>query len=693
MIGQAGEGGVFVGVDVGGTFTDVVVESESDGSLTLFKLATTPQDPADAIVAGIGAALSMAGVGAESVTFLGHGTTVATNAVVENRWARTGLLTTRGFRDIVEIRRQQRPDVYDLRVPKPAQIASRDLRLEVTERMLADGTERTPLDENEIRALVGELVRARVEAIAICFLHSFSNPTHERRVAELASRDAPGVFISASVDVSPEFREYPRVSTTLVNAAVGPVMSRYLASLSRQVEAAGIGVEPQVMLANGGVAPPRTAATVPVRTIGSGPAAGVIGAASVARASGYEDVVTFDVGGTSTDVCLVVRGTPRTTTERRVNGHPVRGSAIDVHSVGAGGGSVASVDVGGRIVVGPESAGAVPGPACYQRGGIRPTVTDANLLLGRLNPHHLLSGRMTLSLDAAAAAVQRFVADPLRISVIDAASAILRTANAKMAQAIRLISIEAGYDPRSFALIAYGGAGPMHAEVAEELGFPTVVVPRYPGVFSALGLLVSDLRSDFARTRVLSASRTTIAEIDEIFETLDQEAVSWLKQEAPGRDCRLERSIDMRYLGQSFELNVPLPDRVTAIGDAVELFQKEHARAYSYSSAAPVEFVTFRVAAISPTHRVGVRPAGSSGAMVPSAGTRSVYFESAGFVPTQVYLRDELRPSACIRGPAVIEQEDSTVVLPPGCQARVDPHDTLVVQFSAATTALRNKSE
>jgi N-methylhydantoinase A len=496
-----------IGIDVGGTFTDLVAADGATGVARHFKLPSTPTDPAVAIGDGVAALLESLGASGEAVAFLGHGTTVVTNLIIERRGARTALLTTGGFRDVLEIGRQTRPDLYDYTVERPAPLVPRHLRIEIPERLDADGNMLVPLDEDAVARAAEELRAAGIEAVAIGFLHAYKNDAHERRAGEIVRRMIPDAFITLSSEVLPEFREYERLSTAVINAYAGPRMAGYLGGFARRMNARAIQAPPYIFHSNGGLMSVETASRFPVRTCLSGPAAGVIGAAAIGRVAGFPDLVTFDVGGTSTDVSLVEAGQPAFTGERTVAGYPVRVPMVDIEAIGAGGGSIAALDDAGALKVGPRSAGADPGPAAYGRGGTEATVTDANLLLGRLNPEALLGGRLRVDLAAARRVLTERVAAPLGLPFEQTAQGILRIATAGMARAIRSISTERGRDLRHFALFAYGGAGPLHAgDVARELGIPRVIVPTEPGTLCARGILHSDLSFDLTQTRITQAN-------------------------------------------------------------------------------------------------------------------------------------------------------------------------------------------
>src|SRR5215470_7389454 len=482
-----------VGVDSGGTFTDICLFDEQTGRIETWKVPSTPDDSSRGIAQGVEEGMRRVAPGAErpaaAIVYFGHGTTVATNALIQHRGARTGLITTDGFRDLLEIGRQKRPDLYDIQADKPLTLVPRDLRLEVPERVLYTGEVETPLDEEKVHAAARALKAAGVQAIAVCFLYGFVRPDHEQRTVAILREQLPHAFISAGHEIAPEFREYERLSTVVLNAYLGPVMETYIQRLTPRLEALGMVATPHLTQSNGGVIGFATAADMPVRTVLSGPSTGVVGAQAVGTLAGFEDLITFDMGGTSTDVALLQGGRCRLATEATVHGYPIKAPMLDIHTVGAGGGSIAYIDSGGLLKVGPRSAGADPGPACYDKGNEEPAVTDANVVLQTLNPGHLLGGRMAIRQDLANQAIGR-LAGELGLGVPQTAQGILSVVTANMARAIRVISVQRGHDPRDYTLMAFGGAGPLHAaRLARELDIGRVLVPANPGILCAMGLL------------------------------------------------------------------------------------------------------------------------------------------------------------------------------------------------------------
>ncbi len=672
---------VLVGVDVGGTFTDLVVLR--GGQIAVYKCATTPADPSRGVLAGLNA------VRAEPKARIVHGTTVATNALLEGKGARTALLTTEGFADLLVIGRQNRPHLYRLCQTRRLPLVPRELRLEVRERVGADGQVLLPLDEAQVRRLAERLRADGVESVAVVLLFSFQNPVHEERIAEVLAEVLADVPVSLSSRVLPEYREYERTATTVVNACVRPLVERYLARLGETLA----GRPLRVMQSNGGTMGPAQAGVQAARLVLSGPAGGVVGAFALAEeAMGQApNLLTFDMGGTSTDVALCP-GTIPYTAESTIADLPLRLPAIDIHSVGAGGGSLARVDAGGVLRVGPQSAGAVPGPVCYGRGGTEPTVTDANLVLGRLEASRFLGGRGEIELDVAAAhaALARLGSD-LGLSPEEAALGVVRVANATMERALRRVSVERGHDPAGFVLVPFGGAGPLHAcDLAGALGIRRILLPAYPGVLSALGLLLADVIHDrsVALLQRLDALRADPSPLRERLAQLRRDLEQAMAAEGFA-EFRLEAALDMRYWGQGYELTVPLDLPVTA--EAVEgvarRFHAAHERRYGYALAGEaVEAVTLRVRGVGP----GARPAlpreeeGPAAADHACWGRRPVWFDETGPTETACYDREVLRPGNRLAGPAIVFQYDTTTVLPPGWQAHMDGWGNLWLEKEVA---------
>ena len=652
---------VRVGVDVGGTFTDFVVIAH--GELVVFKVPSTPTAPGQAVIAGLREA------GIDAADAIVHGSTVATNALLERRGARTVLVTTDGFRDVLEIGRQNRPSLYELEPVRPEPLIPRNRRLEVMERVGADGQIVTPIARASLDRLEARVRRISPEAAAVCLLFSFLRPAHERAVRAALKR-AGVKTVSISSDVLPEYREFERTSTTVVDAYVAPIVTAYLGSLEDSLPG-----PLWVVQSNGGVLRSSEAVAAPARTVLSGPAAGVVGAQYVARASGIRNIVTLDMGGTSTDVA-VCPGEPLRTTHAEVAGLPVAIPMTDIHTVGAGGGSIAQLDEAGALRVGPKSAGAEPGPAAYGRGGIEPTVTDANVVLGRLAPEAALGGRMSLDVSCANRSLEKLLQrDAVSESARRrAALAVVAVVNAHMDRALRVITLERGFDPRDFTLVPFGGAGPLHCcELAERLEIDQVLVPRHPGVLSALGALTGAHTREYSSTVLKDASAITGKQLQMLFAPLERSARDDF---APERRPRMQRFLDMRYVGQSFELSVPLGRGGVAV--AVSTFHQRHQRRYAHSRpTASVEIVVARLVASVPQPEMPVEPVASTS--IGGNPRTTVTLSDGTAVPAPLVARAGLGFRDMVDGPAVISQADSTTWVAPGWRAEVDERGSLLI--------------
>jgi N-methylhydantoinase A len=677
-----------IGVDSGGTFTDVCLFEEQSGRVEVWKVPSTPDDPSRGIAAGVEEGVVRVDATPSDIRYFGHGTTVGTNALIQHRGVKTGVVVTDGFGDLLEIGRQKRPELYDLLSDKPPVLVARDLRLEVPERLRHDGTVETALDERAVREAARALKAAGAQAVAVTFLYGFIRPEHEATARRIIVEEVPEAFVCASHEVAPEFREYERMSTTVVNAYLGPVMQGYIRRLADRLAQLGMTATPHLTQSNGGVIGFEQAARLPVRTVLSGPSTGVVAAQEVGRIAGFPDLITFDMGGTSTDVALLVQGQCRLTGEATVHGYPIKAPMLDIHTVGAGGGSIAYVDNGGLLKVGPRSAGAFPGPVCYGKGNTEPTVTDANVVLQTLNPTHLLGGRMSVRQDLARQAIAR-LADALGMNVLATAQGILSVVTANMTRAIRVISVQRGHDPRDYTLMAFGGAGPLHAaRLARELDIGRVLVPRMPGILCAMGLLLTDLRADFATTRLLTLADTVRPDIERAFMALAAQAETWFEEEgiAP-QDRRISRTVDVRYAGQNYELAVPLPNgpvTATSVEALADGFAEAHRRMYGFvAEGEPVQLVTFRAKATGLVRKAQFSPSpecgpDASGAII---GKRDVWLpEAGGFVTCPIYDRAALQAGNRITGPAIIEQMDSTTVVLPDMIARVEPYLNLILE-------------
>jgi N-methylhydantoinase A len=677
-----------IGVDVGGTFTDVCLFDEHTGQVHVEKVASTPEDASIGICQGLKTVLDQIGAGGREVIYLAHGTTVATNTLIQHNGARTGLLTTNGFKDLLEIARQTRSNLYDLQIDKPLPLVPRDLRLEVEERVYSDGKILIPLNRKSTEAALLKLKQAEVESVAVCLLHSYVIPDHEKLIKQIGSEIFPQAYLSVSHKVASEFREYERLSTTVVNAYLGPIINHYMVSLEKRVKELSIETDVYITQSNGGIISLDRARDNPVRTVLSGPSTGVIGAGQTAAMIGDSSVITFDMGGTSTDVCLMEHNRPHIATQRDIEGYTVKTPMIDVHTVGAGGGSIAWIDSGGHLKVGPQSAGATPGPVCYAKGGQNVTVTDANVVLRTLNPHHLLGGRMPIDAAAAREAIED-LAKKLGMGIMDIARGVISVVVAKMVRAVRVISVQRGYDPRQFTLVGFGGAGPLHAGwIARELNIKKILIPERPGIECAFGILTTDMRSDFTQTHIIAPDPENLSDINDILSGLEAQAQEWLSAEKlPVNQREIRHSVDMRYVGQNFELTIPLPGGALNkehFGQLIRDFYDAHERTYGYKTEGePTQLVTFRVEALGLTPKVSLSPHSLDGDDPGRAliDEREVYFgqQDGGTVVCLIYDRDELNPGNRIAGPAVVEQMDSTTVILPGQRAQMDEYRNIII--------------
>ncbi len=678
---------VHVGIDVGGTFTDIAVNVPAANRFLHFKLPSTPGEPDRAIVEGVGRALAENGLEAGDVARLSHGTTVGTNALIQRRCGRVAVVTTEGFRDLIEIGRQVRPRMYDIHLDHPPPIVPRELRFEVRERRRADGTVHLPLDESGLKELARRLAGAGVDCVVVCFLNSYAWPEHEERaVALLRTTLPPAVRVLSSTSVYPEFREYERFSTAVLNGALLTVMSAYLDRLAVGLGGIGVPVDPKVSQSAGGLMSLAMARRLPIRASLSGPAAGVVGAAVRASAAGFADIVTLDAGGTSTDVSLITGGSPGEVYEHEIAGFPLRLPAIDVNAVGAGGGSIAWIDSDGLLKVGPASAGADPGPACYARGGERATMTDANVVLGRLNGAALLGGRMPIVEPLAVEAVRRLAAR-LDLDVEETALGIVRVAAATVVKAIRAISVERGLDPAGFALYPFGGAGPLFAaDVARELGIARIVVPPHPGILCAEGLLHCDMRGDFVKSTLVAVGPDAPAVLNAARGELLARSTGWFDGEGvPARERSLSWSADMRYRGQNFEIGVEYdgaPFDAAVCERLVRSFHAAHEAAYGFASAdEPVEFVNLKLKGAATLDRPPLAVWDKPAAGLPHAW-RGVVFGGADRIAAPVYRRGDLGRGQVLEGPAVVEQLDSTLLVFPGDRGRVDGWGNIIIALA-----------
>jgi N-methylhydantoinase A len=665
-----------IGIDVGGTFTDFVAVDDS-GKTTLAKVPSTPGDPSIGVLEGLRMLaetldLELAALLAETDRIV-HGTTVATNALLEHKGARVGLLTTEGHRDVIEMREGLKDDRYNLRLPPPEQLVPRHLRLGVRERMRADGRTETPLDEASLDRAIALLEHERIEAVAVCYLHAWRDPSHERATREAVQRDLPWAYVSLSSDVLPQIKEFERVSTTIVNAYVGPALSRYLDRLEGRLAEAGYAGPALIIQSHGGVAPIDESSRLAAGALLSGPAGGVAGSVYAARLVNEGNLIPFDMGGTSTDISLIIDGQPSLATTRRIAGHTIALGSLDINSIGAGGGSIARVDAGGILHVGPESAGAVPGPACYGNGGSAATVTDANLVLGYLDPASFLGGRRPLD-RAAAETVVDDIAVALGVDRMSAARGIHRVVNTTMAEGVRLVSVRRGVDPRRFALLAFGGASGLHAtDIARQLGLDRVIVPRVAAVLSAWGMLATDLRFEIARSHIGDTRALDGRALKRLFDEMEAEGLARLRASFDGQ-ARAMRSADMRYGEQVFEIAVPLDGvdwtKADLLPEIAERFHRRHEELYTYSLPdQETVLVNARVAVAGMLAASPQEPALPEVSPSAPRSERRLYID--GWLSASVYDFEALAPAQTIAGPALIEAPMTTVLLRPGERATV----------------------
>jgi N-methylhydantoinase A len=668
--------------DIGGTFTDLVYLDGSHGRLGLAKAPSTPPG----FARGIMDAIAKANINTAAVEDFVHGTTVVINVLTERKGAVVALLTTEGCRDVLEIGRANRPDIYNLRFRKQFAFVPRHLRLEIEERMDYLGRVVTPLDSAALEPSAVRIEAAGAEAVAVCFLHAYANPKHEDEAAAFLRSRLPGVFVTTSSELTREWREYERASTVVLNAYVAPTASAYLHNLEAGLREIGVASGLEVMKSNGGTQTFAFSEQQPIHMVESGPVGGVIGAAAIGKAIGTANLITLDIGGTTAKCSLVQNGAVRISTDYRIErdqfnaGYPIKAPVVDIVEIGAGGGSIAWIDSGGALKVGPRSAGAVPGPACYGMGGSDPTVTDANLVAGRLNPDYFLGGELGVDVDRARKAIQP-IASHLDVGVDEAALGIIRIANANMINALKLVSVRRGHDPREFALIAFGGGGGMHATaLARELHMGTVLIPQAPGHFSAWGMLMTDPMQDFIQTYLIACVPENRSVIEERFDVLGGEAVTFFQRHRSVGDIRVNRSLDMRYAGQEHTVEVPVDDGLVDVEAVNERFHGLHEQAYTFRLESPTQIVNFRVVGIVPTVKA-VIAAPESGDGLPKS-ERSVNFDEWGQMTAPIFERSSLRAGVPIEGPAVIEEPASTTLVYPDQRVMLDEIGNLRIDIA-----------
>lgn len=664
-----------VAADIGGTFTDFVIEDQASGDVRIGKVPTTPDNPARGILNGVSQLID----DPEDIEFFVHGTTVGLNAFLERRGARVLLVMTAGVADTYTIARGHREELYKLHYRKPKQLVPRKDVHEVTERLGWDGTIVTPLDESSLTPIIEKVKAENIPAVAVCLLHAYANPVHEQRIAEILARELPGVSISLSHSVAPEWREVERASSTVMDAYVAPVVELYLKTLKREFLDVGMNQTIHVMRSNGGVMTDVHASKHPITTLLSGPVGGSIGGVELSKSTGIKNLLCVDMGGTSFDLSLVVDGRPEQSNETVLQGLPLLMSIINIDTVGAGGGSLAWVENGG-LRVGPKSAGSVPGPVCYGRGGTQPTITDANLFLGRLGEESLLGGDMTLDTASTARAFDELGRE-IGLSATELAEGMIAIGNAKMADAMRTITIGRGIDPRDFTLVAFGGAGPMHAvELARELDIKQILVPRFPGTFSAWGMLQSDIRHDFAATHYAISTEVDTSELADVFEAMLADGTKTLTEEGvPKAQMAFQRSVDLRYVGQEYTINVPLGETID-LGAAIEEFHDLYQARYGHAlHGAAVEVINLRLAAIGRLERAMFTESAEQAPQDPLVAHRDIIF-NGGSHPSPIYKRDYLPAGQVFHSPAVVEETSATTIIPPGYTFKIDDIGNLLIQ-------------
>ncbi|HLN87761.1 MAG TPA: hydantoinase/oxoprolinase family protein [Candidatus Limnocylindrales bacterium] len=681
-----------VTVDTGGTFSDFVFFNEDSGQISITKVPSTPKEPFQAVLNGVKELIDQ-GVAAGDVSFFCHGTTVGTNALLEEKGAKTGLLVTQGFRGIYEVMEQTRgygPATYDLFFEKPRLLAPPYLTEEIPERVDFKGNVLKAIDIEASREAVRRLKRKGVQSVAVCFLFSFLNPDHELKIKELFAQEFPEARLSLSYEVLPQIREFYRLSTTVINAYIQPVMATYLNRLESRMREMGVTTPKlYIMQSNGGVSTFKGSAEKPVATVLSGPAGGVIASMGTCERVGINNIITFDMGGTSCDVALIHQGNPVITTQGKISLRPIALPMLDIHTVSAGGGTIARIDAVGGLQVGPDSAGADPGPVCYDRGGENITVTDANLVCGVLDPDHFLGGRMKLDKPKAERVLQEKIAKPLKLDLLEAADGVLKIIDAKMEEAIKAVSSARGYDIRDFTLVAFGGGGPMHAgRMALDLGIPSVLVPLTPGVHSALGLLMSDVKHDYVRSKLVGLEDMDLAEINPMFHQLIERAKTDLHSEGfSEEEIKIEPYLDLRYAGQGYELTVAAPMPPFTKHDLTIMrgrFDTMHEQNSGHKAETePVELVSLRLISLGLVPQAKLSPGKVTGRKVEAAktGERKVFFgKEHGMLTTQVYNRDLFEPGHKIAGPAIVEQLDTTTVVQPEQEAIVDEYRNIIIR-------------
>jgi len=675
-------------VDVGGTFTDIVLFNEKYKRFYITKILSTPQDQSIGIVEGIKKMVKQVGISYNDISYFIHGTTVATNALLERKGAKTALITTEGFRDIFEIGRQRRPDLYDFWAKRPKPPIPRYLIYEVPERILYTGKVIKELDENKARDIIREIKKNDIESVAVCLLHSYKNPKNELRMKELILEEMPGIYISLSCEILPEIREYERTCTTSVNAYLMPKVHRYINKLVKEKNSLGIKQNLHIMQSNGGIMSADFAANRSIHTVFSGPAGGVLAGKYISKLIGEKNVITLDMGGTSTDIALLENNEIKFTTNGEIGTFPIKVPMIEMHTIGSGGGSIAWIDDGGALRVGPQSAGAVPGPACYNLGGEKPTVTDANLLLGRLSAENFLGGEKSLSCEKAKIAIEKEIASKINLPYVESANGIINIVNSNMSGGVRVASTQKGYDLREFSLIAFGGAGPLHADqLMSELNMKKVIIPLSPGNFSAIGEMLAEIRYDYVRTNVISIKSITVNEYNEIFDEMKKEAIENLtEEEFEKENIVFKGTSDMRYTGQAWELSIPIPINLYSEAEFLKIardFNRIHKRTYGYIlKYEEIVFVNLRLSAIGLIPKIDINLELSREENITKhayKGDREIFFDNK-FIKCPIYDRGKLMLGNVIKGPAVIEEYGSTTIVSPKKKVSIDKFKNIIIE-------------
>lgn len=678
-----------IGVDTGGTFTDVALIAEGTGDILVTKVPSTPHNSAIGVMEGVKQILSENDISADEVSFFTHGSTVATNTLLERKGAKTALITTKGFRDILEIGRQTRPDLYNFRARRPKPLIPRDLRWEIDERTNAQGEVVKEFDGSDLTELIEMIKEEDIESLVICLINSFLNKSNEVRLKEILREEFPDLSITISAEILPEIKEFERTSTVAVNGYVMPKMNFYLRELESSLKDYGIESSLYIMQSNGGIITTDTAVEQPVRTVLSGPAGGVISGTDVASQTDIGNLITIDMGGTSLDAALIENGEPQYTTNSQINDFPINVPMVEMHTIGSGGGSIAWIDSGGALRVGPHSAGADPGPVCYDKGGTEPTVSDANAILGRLNPDSILGGKMKMNLEGARKIVKEKIAEPLGLSVEEAAEGILKVVNANMVRGIRVVSVEKGHDTRDFSLLAFGGAGPLHAvDIAHELESKNVIVPPSPGINCAAGMLIADVRHDYVSSFISTTADVDYEKLHQSLKVLEEEARYALKQQGfDDQHTQINHSIDLRYVGQAYDINVELGSSevdAETLDKTIRDFHDIHEKIYGFSRREEsLETVNVRVSSFGLIEKLERKKLEAGSGTEVDYTTRDVYFDGE-FHETKIYQRRDLYMDYEFQGPAIIEQLDSTAVIYPRQKVMVDSFGNLIIENDTA---------